>query len=68
MGAAMPAVLVELGFLSNSEEERKLQDAGYRAELISALVRAVARYKAEVETRADVRQGAAGAGVGGAGE
>ena len=66
MGAAMPAVLVELGFLSNSEEERKLQDAGYRAELISALVRAVARYKAEVETRAEVRQGAAGAGVGGA--
>jgi len=68
MGAAMPAVLVELGFLSNSEEERKLQDAGYRAELIAALVRAVGRYKAEVETRAEVRQGAAGAGVGGAGE
>jgi N-acetylmuramoyl-L-alanine amidase len=45
MGAAMPAVLVELGFLSNPEEETKLQDAAYRADLVEALVRAIARYK-----------------------
>jgi len=50
MGAAMPAVLVELGFLSNPEEETKLQSAAYRAELVDSLVRAVARYKAAVET------------------
>jgi N-acetylmuramoyl-L-alanine amidase len=49
MGAAMPAVLVELGFLSNPEEERRLQDPAYRAELTDALVRAVGAYKAEVE-------------------
>lgn len=49
MGAAMPAALVELGFLSNPAEEKKLQDPAYRSELVAALVRAVARYKAAVE-------------------
>jgi len=49
MGAAMPAVLVEVGFISNPEEEGKLQDAAYRADLVEALVRAVARYKAQAE-------------------
>jgi N-acetylmuramoyl-L-alanine amidase len=49
VGADMPAVLVELGFLSNPEEETKLQDATYRAELIDALVRAVTRYKQTVD-------------------
>jgi N-acetylmuramoyl-L-alanine amidase len=49
VGAAMPAVLVELGFISNPEEESKLQDAGYRAGLIDALVRAITRYKEAAE-------------------
>ena len=62
MGAAMPAVLVELGFLSNPDEERKLEDAGYRADLIAALVRAVARYKAEIDARAAGATPAAGPG------
>jgi N-acetylmuramoyl-L-alanine amidase len=48
-GAAMPAVLVELGFLSNPEEEAKLQDPSHRAALVEAVVRAVARYRAAVE-------------------
>lgn len=45
-GAAMPAVLVELGFLSNPSEERKLEDSAYRTQLVDALVRATLRYKA----------------------
>jgi N-acetylmuramoyl-L-alanine amidase len=45
-GAAMPAVLVELGFLSNPNEERKLGDSGYRSQLVDALVRATLRYRA----------------------
>ena len=49
LGAAMPAVLVEVGFLSNRSEKNKLLDSAYRAELTDALVRAVARYKATVE-------------------
>lgn len=52
-GAEMPAVLVELGFLSNPEEEKKLQDATYRGELTDALTRAVARYKTLIESRPD---------------
>lgn len=50
-GAAMPAVLVELGFISNPDEEKKLQDGVYRAELVASLTRAIGRYKALVENR-----------------
>ncbi len=51
MGATMPAVLVELGFISNPDEEKKLQDPAYRAQLVDALTLAVARYKAQVENK-----------------
>lgn len=57
MGAAMPAVLVELGFVSSAAEEQRLRDPAYRAELVSTLVRAVGRFKAEAEAK----PGAAGA-------
>jgi N-acetylmuramoyl-L-alanine amidase len=50
-GAAMPAVLVELGFISNPDEEKKLQDAAYRAELTASLTRAIGRFKALVENK-----------------
>jgi N-acetylmuramoyl-L-alanine amidase len=49
MGAAMPAVLVELGFLSNPEEDASLQEPTHRAELVEAIVRAVSRFRAQVE-------------------
>lgn len=52
MGAAMPAVLVELGFISTREEEEKLRSPEYRAELVETLVRAIGRFKAEFEPRA----------------
>jgi len=52
MGAAMPAVLVELGFLSNPDEEAKLQTLSYRGELVDALVRAILRFRSQLETRA----------------
>lgn len=63
MGAAMPAVLVEVGFLSNPEEERRLQDAGYRADLAAALVRAISRYRDEVERRPPEQETAARPGT-----
>ncbi len=48
MGANMPSVLVELGFLSNPEEEEKLNQANYRAQLIDGLVDAIVRYHASI--------------------
>ena len=51
MGAAMPAVLVELGFISNPDEEKKLQEAPYRARLVESLIAAITRYKEQVEGR-----------------
>ena len=49
LGAAMPAVLVEMGFLSNPNEQARLRSEQYRSELVDALVRAISRYKAQVE-------------------
>ena len=59
-GAAMPAVLVELGFISNPDEEKKLQDAAYRAELTASLTRAIGRYKALVENKPEPAPPASG--------
>lgn len=49
LGVAMPAVLVELGFLSNPSEQKRLRDSQYRGDLVDSLVRAVSRYKAQIE-------------------
>lgn len=49
VGAAMPAVLVELGFINNVDEEKKLQEPAYRAQLADSLTKAVARYKEAIE-------------------
>ncbi|MEL7058517.1 MAG: N-acetylmuramoyl-L-alanine amidase [Acidobacteriota bacterium] len=51
MGADMPAVLVELGFLSNPEEERQLRSAAHLSALTDALVRAITRFRTQVEAR-----------------
>ena len=50
MGVAMPAVLVEFGFLSNPSEETKLRDPQYRLSLAEALVDAISRYRAGVSS------------------
>lgn len=44
-----PAVLVECGFLSNAEEEKKLRDEGYQTQLAVCVASAVLR-SGEVET------------------
>lgn len=48
---AMPSVLVELGFLSNHEEERFLNDALGQIYMASAIFRAFRSYKRELETK-----------------
>ncbi len=44
-GAAMPAILIEIGFVTNPREERKLRDAQYRDEIARAIVSGLAEYK-----------------------
>ncbi|HVR69288.1 MAG TPA: N-acetylmuramoyl-L-alanine amidase [Vicinamibacteria bacterium] len=58
VGAAMPAVLVEVGFISNAEEERLLTSDEYQAKVVSALVRGLARYQQQREQRRGTSAGA----------
>lgn len=48
MGATMPAVLVEIGFITNSEEEDRLKDSSYRERIAQAIVDSVAAFKEQV--------------------
>jgi len=45
VGAYMPAVLVEMGFLSNPNEERKLRDRSYQRDLATAMSEAILMFK-----------------------
>lgn len=45
VGTNMPAVLVELGFISNPEEAGRLQDPIYLDELAASLLRAIVRFR-----------------------
>jgi N-acetylmuramoyl-L-alanine amidase len=40
----IPSILVETAFISNPEEEAKLRDADYQAELVKALASGITRY------------------------
>lgn len=46
---AMPSVLVELGFISNPEEEEYLNSAGGQQELALGIFKAIKRYRDELE-------------------
>jgi N-acetylmuramoyl-L-alanine amidase len=47
--ASMPAVLVELGFISNRQEEQYMRSERGQAILASALFRAIRDYKVALE-------------------
>jgi len=47
VGAAMPAVLVEVGFISNPAEEKKLKSPEFQQSLADAISRAVVRFFAK---------------------
>jgi len=51
-GPDVPSVLLEMGFLSNREDERALLAKAYRAKLGAAMVRAVDRFFLRVEEAA----------------
>lgn len=45
MGASMPNVLIELGFLSNPNEEKKLNSSSYRDMLATSIYYAILKYQ-----------------------
>jgi N-acetylmuramoyl-L-alanine amidase len=45
VGANMPAVLVEMGFITNPEQERQLRSEPFQVSLVQALVDSVVRYR-----------------------
>ncbi|HXH83428.1 MAG TPA: N-acetylmuramoyl-L-alanine amidase, partial [Candidatus Tectomicrobia bacterium] len=51
-GAAMPAILIEIGFVTNPREERRLKDGKYRDELARAIYSGLAEYKRHWDARA----------------
>ncbi|MGH7357118.1 MAG: N-acetylmuramoyl-L-alanine amidase family protein [Candidatus Rokuibacteriota bacterium] len=51
-GAAMPAILVEIGFVTNPREERRLKDSRYRDEVAQAIYAGLAAYKRHWDQRA----------------
>jgi N-acetylmuramoyl-L-alanine amidase len=51
VGATMPAALVEIGFISNPEEEAKLSTEAYQRSIAQALLQAVRKYKDDYEVK-----------------
>ena len=49
VGANMPAVLVEIGYLSNPEQEPALASAAFQDQIAQSLLDAVAEFRARVE-------------------
>ncbi len=50
---SMPAVLVEVGFISNRREARKLATPEYQAEIANLLVSAILKYEAKYKENSD---------------
>jgi len=51
VGAAMPAVLVEVAFISNPEEEKLLTSEAYQAKVAASLARGIERFRRERAAR-----------------
>jgi N-acetylmuramoyl-L-alanine amidase len=51
-GAAMPAVLIEIGFVTNPKEEKRLKESKYRDEIARAIYAGLAEYKRKYDVRA----------------
>jgi N-acetylmuramoyl-L-alanine amidase len=56
VGATMPAALVEVGFVSNPEEEAKLGSEEFQARIAETLASAIDRYKNEYEVRIGIAE------------
>ncbi len=63
MGAKMPAVLVEIGFISHPSEGKRLGDPAYQEKVARAIATAIAEFRREV-LRRDLKAAAAGSAAG----
>ena len=51
VGATMPAVLVEIGFLSSPGEEKKLSSEDYKDKIVDAFLRSILKYKVRFDKK-----------------
>jgi len=61
VGANMPAVLVEMGFITNAEQEKQLASDGFQSTIVKAIVDSISRYRDRQNTRPTGSPGAAAA-------
>ena len=54
IGAAMPSVLVEVAFITNLQEEQKLEQEAYRQQVAEALLAGIGQFKSRYEKRVGV--------------
>ena len=50
-GAAMPAILIEIGFVTNPREEKRLKDTRYRDEIARAILTGLTEYRRNWDER-----------------
>ena len=62
VGASMPAVLVEVAFISNAEEEKLLVSEAYQAKVAASLARGIERFRRERTIQLGGGQGPAASG------
>ena len=55
VGANMPAVLVEIGYLSNAEQEQALASGAYQDQIAQALFDAIVQFRALMESTRQAR-------------
>ncbi len=55
MTAGMPSVLVEVGFISNPHEERRLQEESYRRTVAETLAQGIGKYAGRYQRRIGMR-------------
>jgi N-acetylmuramoyl-L-alanine amidase len=55
-GAAMPAILVEIGFVTNRKEERRLMDSQHRERVARAIYAGLAEYKRRYDQKMGVAE------------
>jgi N-acetylmuramoyl-L-alanine amidase len=51
VGANMPAVLVEMGFITNAEQEKQLVSDGFQSTIVQAIVDSIGRYRDRLGSR-----------------